>query len=111
MAQNNTPLTKNEVQKYPTFTNHEDAATYLKEKYGEDFRPYRKPLMHEKRQMFSYLLILDRDKFNELQEYSRKRGNTNLVEPSPETKGFTNSNQTIYIFEDGEILPGSASAY
>jgi hypothetical protein len=86
MAQNNRPLTKEEVQKYPTFNNHEDAAAYLKEKYVEDFRPYRKPLIHEKRLMFSYVLILDRGKYKELQEYSRKHGGKEIVKQSQKQK-------------------------
>ncbi|KON88299.1 hypothetical protein AF332_16830 [Sporosarcina globispora] len=111
MAQNNLPLTKEEVQKYPDIANHMDAATYLKEIYGEDFVVFREPFTQEKRLVYSYLLILDRDKYKQLQEYSRKHGGTSIVKPSPETKGLTSSNQTIYIYDDGEILPVSGSAY
>jgi hypothetical protein len=58
-----------------------------------------------------YILILDQDKYKELQEYSRNHGGTEIVIHSPETKGLTSSNQTVYIFEVGEILPVSVSAY
>ncbi|MEC3195663.1 hypothetical protein P9Z84_23635 [Bacillus cereus] len=91
-----------EEAEIPNFKSHEEARNYFKEKYGDAFQ-LSEPFRIDGEQVYSYMYIVDKKKFNEMQNYMEKH-NTRLIDAgNPETEGFMEFYQSILIFEDGRL--------
>ncbi|MEH7315007.1 hypothetical protein [Priestia megaterium] len=100
-------ITKEEINKFPGFKNHEEAVSFLKDKFGDDFLGPSRETKLEGRKLYSYSYVIDRETFERMGAWIFKNKTQIFPTSNPETKGFTSSYQTIYIYEDGEIVPGS----
>ncbi|MEC2715352.1 hypothetical protein P9X50_27290, partial [Bacillus cereus] len=54
-------------------------------------------------QVYSYMYIVDKGKFNEMQQYMEKHNTRIINAGDPETIGFMESYQSSLIFEDGKL--------
>ncbi len=95
-------ISREEAAEIPNFKSHEEARKYFKERYGDAFQ-LSEPFKIDGEQVYSYMYIVDKEKFNEMQDYMDKH-NTRLINAGdPETEGFMESYQSILIFEDGRL--------
>ncbi|TKI83289.1 hypothetical protein, partial [Bacillus mycoides] len=87
-------ISREEEAEIPNFTSLEEARKYFKEKYEDAFQ-LSESFKIDGEQVYSYMYIVDRKKFNEMQDYMEKH-NTRLIDAgNPETKGFMESYQSI----------------
>ncbi|WP_103652723.1 hypothetical protein [Bacillus thuringiensis] len=95
-------ISREEEAGIPDFKSYEEAREYFKEKYGDAFQ-LSESLEVDGEQVYLYMHIVDKEKFNEMQEYRSKHNTRFINAGNPETKGFMESYQSIQVFEDGRV--------
>lgn len=95
-------ISREKEAEIPDFKGHEEARKYFKEKYGDAFQ-LSESLEVDGEKVYFYMYIVDKEKFNEMQDYMRKQSTRLINAGNPETKGFMESYQSIQIFEDGRV--------
>lgn len=99
----NTKLSKLDESQLPKFNDHNEASNYFKLKYGEDFF-FSNIFKFEGDNLHVYVLILDREKYNESQIYLMKNRTIFFPVSDQTTKGYRESFQKIYIWETGKVM-------
>ncbi|MEB8860050.1 MULTISPECIES: hypothetical protein [Bacillus cereus group] len=95
-------ISREEEVEIPGFTSREEARKYFKEKYEEAFQ-LSESFKMDGEQVYSYMYIVDREKFNEIQEYMETHNTCFINSEDPKIKGFMESYQSILIFEDRRL--------
>ncbi|MCD7911103.1 hypothetical protein KC480_06125 [Bacillus velezensis] len=97
-------ISKKEAGCFPKFEKKEEAIKFLEEKFGENFaKEDLPPVEIDEVKGYPYLLIIDREAYSRMKELLGKNDTKVYYGQKPSTKGFSESTQRIYIYEDGTI--------
>lgn len=88
-------ITREQETKFPSFSDHESARSFFKEKYGAAFQLVNSELIGD-RKCYFYHLILAQNNYQELQEQLSKGEAVMGME-------LIFSYQSVEIFEDGAV--------
>ncbi|WP_338816816.1 hypothetical protein [Bacillus subtilis] len=97
-------ITRKEFESFPKFEKREEAIKFLEEKYGDYFIEATglPTITVDDIKVYPYLLIINKEDYLKLQDFYKKTG-LRLYYPGEETRGFSDSNQRINIYENGRI--------
>ena len=85
------------------FSTPEEAIAYFTSKYGDDF-VFSREFVYEKREVIQqYLLILDKEIFQKMQDKIKRQKSTLLRFDDPEVPEMQASYQGINIWESGRV--------